>query len=226
MMGRIARWGLVIVGVVATVLFAAYHVVLGIAVKTPPTSVIVSTAPWGEDALTARSHAGAVIFQGCASCHHADAIGRADGSVPRLAGQPAAVLARKLEKLQTGEVWLPVMTPFARALTEEQVVAVADWLANLPQPERAPGEAAYQISCAGCHGEDGQGRAETHAPGLCHQHADYLHRRIEEIQTNRRGDADPAMQQVVAGLPTGLLGSIVAALSEGRCQPPNPGAAP
>jgi cytochrome c553 len=147
---------------------------------------------------------GREVFASCASCHLADAMGRSDGTIPRLAGQSAAILSRKLRRIASGEVDLPVMTAFARALSDSEIDAVASWLAALPGAPVANntdrGAELYAQTCIACHGPSGEGNDALGAPRLSGQHAPYLVRRMEESVSNARGDADPVMAVFVTAL--------------------------
>lgn len=165
--------------------------------------------------------AAAELFASCASCHMADGSGRPDGTIPRLAGQREAALAHKLTKLRDGTTFLPVMTAFARSLTEEEVRTVARYVATLPVPvagiRPTDGGEDYRAVCAACHGPAGEGNDALLAPRLCGQHAPYLVRRMDESAANTRGDADPAMAAIVANLPDATRQRIAAWLAAGDC---------
>lgn len=163
------------------------------------------------------------LFASCASCHMADGGGRSDGTVPRLAGQRATIVASKLQKLQSGATFLPVMLPFARALTAAESQSVADYVAGLPVPRHAArtdeGAQDYAALCATCHGARGEGSDTLLAPRLCGQHAAYLERRMDEIVANVRGDADPAMAAIVGPVPPATRATIAGWLAGAACEP-------
>ncbi len=158
--------------------------------------------------------AGRQIYASCASCHLADGAGRSDGTIPRLAGQQAAFLERRLGDLADGTIDLPVMTPFARALSGAEIHQVSAYLSSLPQPKwidvdrgrrSEHGESRYAELCQSCHGPDALGLPALNTPRLCGQHEAYLLRRLNEMANpngpTRRG-VDPAMQVVATNLPT------------------------
>ena len=178
--------------------------------------VLRSTAPPGEPAAYAP----------CASCHLHDGLGRPDGSIPRLAGQRRAVLENKLHRLRTGVARLPVMDPFARSLTPEDITEVATYLSTLPvtestsrterKQESARGASRYAIYCASCHGANGEGHDGLFASRLCGQYAGYLHRRLYEIAAGDRGDADAIMRDAIDEVSIGELRVIATWLAEGK----------
>ena len=179
-------------------------------------SVLQSTAPHGEPAAYAH----------CASCHLHDGAGRPDGSIPRLAGQRQAVLESKLHRLRAGTMSLPVMDPFARTLAPQEISEIAKYLSALPvaestasatgEQERIQGASRYALHCASCHGANGEGHDGLFASRLCGQHAGYLYRRLDEIASGARGDADAIMQDAIADVPADELRSIAAWLAEGK----------
>jgi len=130
----------------------------------------------------------------CAPCHGADGAGRPDGSVPRLAGQRAAVIGRQLHALRDGARDLPVMVPYARALTAEEIAEVARAIEAMgpvaagigPGEALERGGAVYAAACAPCH--DGHDAAI-----VAGQHYGAILRRLE-------APPDPGMAAVTAGL--------------------------
>lgn len=146
-------------------------------------------------------------YSPCASCHLHDGSGRPDGSVPQLNAQRRAVLENKLHRLRLGTLRIPVMDPFARAMTAEEVTEVATYLALLPQStavepastdgERAEAASIFAEHCAACHGPNGEGNDGVMASRLCGQYAGYLDRRHDEFRTGARGPADAIMQGIV-----------------------------
>lgn len=188
-------------------------------VDSGPPVAEVPADPWV--AVGKEADAGSALFAPCAACHMADGSGRDDGAVPRLAGQSAAILVEKLQRLQRGETHLPVMVPYARALSSAETEAVARYLAGLPVARPAirerDGEQAYVSLCAGCHGSAGEGNDGLRAPRLCSQHAAYLLRRMDEIAVNGRGDSEPAMIAIVASLGAEQRAAIASWLAAADC---------
>jgi cytochrome c553 len=187
----------------------------------PPVAVL-PVDPWVAETKDGDS-AGAEVYAACASCHMADGVGRSDGTIPRLAGQNALVLAHKLQQIRAGYVWLPVMAPFASALAPEEITVMADYIAALPLPPAKPSSnvtaaTAYATFCSACHGRSGEGNAALMAPRLCGQHAPYVFRRLGEISGNARGDADPAMAAIVSALPPTQTAEVARWLASGDCR--------
>lgn len=216
------------------------YFVNGKVVSTPAPVAVLPESPWVLEG--AKDKVGAEIYASCASCHMADGSGRSDGEVPRVAGQSEKVLVHKLQKLQDGSLYLPVMIPFARALTSEDLLHVSRYMAGLStaaiitddtiddtnddasdvatKPVSAGNNAAqlkYEKYCSGCHGSVGQGNDALLAPKLCGQHSRYLTRRMKEVKENLRGDADLAMASIVNAVEQDDQNEIALWLESVRC---------
>lgn len=186
-------------------------------IEAPAPVAKLPDSPWVLDEVT--DVAGAELYAACASCHMADATGRSDGLVPRLAGQLESVLIHKLQKLRDATVTLPVMIPFARALTPVEITQVAHYIATLPGPKIGAGSNKnYARYCASCHGEAGQGNDVLLAPKLCGQHEQYLSRRMIEITQNLRGDADMGMVAMLNTMEQSIRDDIAQWLAVGQCK--------
>lgn len=183
--------------------------------------------PWATRAVTTPAlQTGAKVYAFCASCHLADGGGRPDGAIPRLAGQQPEIVAAKLDGIRSGSTYLPVMAAFANSLSPAEVKAVAAYIAALPAPKYvghgdgkslAQGEKTYATNCAACHGERGEGNAALRAPRLCGQHAGYTVRRLDEVVSNSRGDANPGMAALAKPLPAKERAAIGDYLSRASC---------
>ncbi len=185
-------------------------------IDSPDSVATVPESPW---VLVENINIeGAMVYESCASCHLADGSGRSDGLVPRLAGQREKVLLHKLKKLRDGEVTLPVMVPFARALSEVESSQVANYIASLPSVnEGVSSNKNYEVYCSACHGGAAQGNDVLLAPKLCGQHSAYLDRRMSEIKQNIRGDADMGMMSVLNAINPNTQNEIVQWLAVGQC---------
>jgi len=83
-------------------------------------------APADEAALARRANASVV----CTSCHQEGFIG--EGTQPRLAGQNRAYLEKTMTDFRTGARGNnPGMTDLMKGLTEQQIGALATWLAGM-----------------------------------------------------------------------------------------------
>lgn len=184
-----------------------------------------ATDPWGArarvevGAVDPAAGRGAEVFSSCASCHLADASGRPDGSVPRLAGQREAVLVDKLQRLRDGRVHLPVMEAFARSLSPAEIADLAAFLSGLEGLGGTHAASAQARPCLACHGAAADAVGGPLAPRLCGQHAAYLERRARALGAGDRADQPfvPAMAATLAALSDGALAEVAAGLAAGGC---------
>jgi cytochrome c553 len=165
-------------------------------------------------------------YSPCASCHLHDGSGRPDGSIPQLNAQRRAVLENKLHRLRLGTLHVPVMDPFARAMSAPEVSEVARYLSDLPlietstaalpSEERALAASVFAQHCAACHGPNGEGSDGVMASRLCGQYVGYLERRLDEFQSGARGAADAIMQGIVDTVSDEELRLVASWLAEGQ----------
>ncbi len=140
---------------------------------------------------------------GCAGCHGEDGNIELPG-MPSLAGQSEAYLADTLYAYRDGSRKSDMMQPFAVPLSDSDIERMAFYYATLkprrgaepttgdPFAGRAPSTA-----CAGCHGEDGNGR-DAGMPRLAGLDADYFVAAMNAYKDGSRQHR--AMQEVVADL--------------------------
>lgn len=173
---------------------------------------------------------GQQAFVSCRGCHRAQALGRPDGSYPRLAGQHGTVLVKQLTDVQAGRRANPKMLPFADhgVLDTRDIGDVASYLARLPVPpdngkgpgtDLAAGQAQYDKLCASCHGKQGEGDAARFYPRVSGQHFKYLLREIVDIRDGKRANADPKMVEVTRGLADPTLASLADYMSRLPVEP-------
>ena len=74
-----------------------------------------------------------------------------------------------------------------------------------PIVDRGAGKAIF-TTCAGCHGNDGQGRDYMYAPNLTGQDADYLVRQLNNFRDGKRGKVDDAHGFPMVGRATAIPG--------------------
>jgi len=160
----------------------------------------------------------------CVACHQADGSGMhvAGGeSWPRLAGLPAAYIAKQLHDFKAGRRQNASMMPFASMLDDQQIADVAAYFSQLPMTDAQGGEAAdeallrrgeqlatrgdwdaYIVSCKSCHGPGNQGAGSTF-PGIANQHAGYIEAQLRAWQKGTR-----------ANDPQNLMGAIAQRMSD------------
>ncbi|MCD0416843.1 c-type cytochrome [Rubrivivax sp. JA1024] len=151
---------------------------------------------------------GVVAYEVCQGCHLPSALGRTDGSYPRLAGQHATVLVKQMLDIRAGRRFSPKMRPFIdeAMVSTQDIVDIASYLSALPSPpnngrgagtELAQGRRIYERECASCHGAGGGGEAGRFYPRLNGQHYEYLLRELVYIRDGVRGNADPRMVEAI-----------------------------
>lgn len=149
----------------------------------------------------------------CAACHGADG-NSAIPANPRLAQQHPEYLLKQLVDYKSGKRVSPVMSGFAAALSDADMMNIAYWLAS--QKARAGfardkelvtlGERIYRggladrqvPACAGCHSPNGAGIPSQY-PRLSGQHADYVTAQLIAFREGGRKNA-LQMNQVAAKL--------------------------
>jgi len=160
-------------------------------------------------ALPGDIQRGKDAYAECQTCHRQDGSGRAKLDIPRLSGQHASVLIKQLMDIRSDLRVNPEMRDymFDSDLTLQDFADMAAYLQSLPvvgdiaqgPPELVSrGQALYASSCAGCHGEHGEGRAELFYPMIASQHYNYLLRELDLIVTGKRGNSNPAMLPILS----------------------------
>lgn len=151
---------------------------------------------------------GEIAFVICQGCHRIGALGRADGSYPRLAGQHLSVLIKQMTDVRSGRRSNPKMLPFAdhQAITVQEIADIATFLQKSPVPptqgqgpgnDLERGRQLYGKDCAICHGSQGQGNGAQFHPRVSGQHYRYLLRESQLIREGGRRNANPDMIKII-----------------------------
>lgn len=161
-------------------------------------------------ALRAKGDAarGEITFEVCQGCHRARALGRPDGSYPRLAGQHDTVLIKQMTDVRAGRRKNDKMLPFIdrHGTSPQDIADIAAYLSRLPLPpnngkgpgeRQAFGEKIYQDKCANCHGTQGEGDGDRFFPRVSGQHYKYMVREMVDIRDGTRMNANPRMVSIV-----------------------------
>ncbi len=164
-------------------------------------------------ALAAKGDAtrGEISFEICQGCHRKNALGRPDGSYPRLAGQHRSVLIKQMTDVRAGRRRNETMLPFIdrHVVSPQDIADIAVYLSELPvTPDNGKGpgrdlveaEQLYRFQCVECHGEQGEGDAAQFYPRVNGQHYRYLRREMIAIRDGARGNANPKMVEIIKPL--------------------------
>lgn len=130
----------------------------------------------------------------CMACHGAGGLSRVP-ETPSLAGQPQFFTIAQLFLFRDGRRNSAAMTAAAKDLTNDDLRALADYIARLPPPEPPaepadPTRAARGLALAGqhhctvCHNPDFSGREQM--PRLANQREDYLLKAMREYKSGAR----------------------------------------
>ena len=150
----------------------------------------------------------------CVSCH--GAAGNSTITVnPKLAGQHESYLYKQLVDFTTPERNQPVMTTYAKMLSDADKKNIAAYLgAQLSKPGAAKnkdtidlgkkiyrgGIASKQVAaCASCHGATGNGLPVQY-PRIAGQHTGYVQMTLTRYREGSRVRSDPNMAFVTKGM--------------------------
>jgi cytochrome c oxidase subunit 2 len=146
--------------------------------------------------------AGAALYTVCSACHGTQGEGNLALNAPKLSGQEPWYLKRQLVNYKLGlrgaaeeDVFGRQMAPMAQVLADdtaiENVVAHIGALPDNPAPTTVVGDPARGqelfMTCAACHGRDGQGIWGTNAPRLAGMSDWYLVTQLKNFRSNVRG---------------------------------------
>ena len=145
-------------------------------------------------------------LQLCGTCHGENGNSKME-KTPSLAGQPELFLTNQLilfrERLRQSEA----MAPFAKGLTDAEVLALAAHFSKLtPEPSAEPvdralaargAELARTMHCGSCHLPDFAGREQM--PRLARQRIDYIVESLTAYRAGSRYGIDTSMNGVMYG---------------------------
>jgi cytochrome c553 len=139
----------------------------------------------------------------CASCHGAGGNSTIVAN-PKLAGQVDTYIHKQLVDFTTPNRQQPVMTTYAKMLSDEEKSNIAAWLAT-QQPKQGAaknkdtvelGRKIYRggiadrgvAACASCHGATGAGIPAQY-PRLAGQHQDYTFAQLQAFKSGARNNS-------------------------------------
>ncbi len=170
--------------------------------------------------LTPNVEEGEKIYELCASCHADNGWGKKDGSFPVIAGQHRSVIIKQLADIRARNRDNPTMYPFSG----DDVIGgpqgledVAEYISQLPKNTVAGkgdgtqlnnGEKIFNQMCSACHGDKGQGNAQSFFPRIQGQHYAYTLRQLQWMRDGRRKNANPAMLAIIKDMDDETLDAI------------------
>lgn len=139
----------------------------------------------------------------CASCHGAGGNSTIVAN-PKLAGQVDTYIHKQLVDFTTPNRQQPVMTTYAKMLSDEEKTNIAAWLST-QQPKQGAaknkdtvdlGRKIYRggiadrgvAACASCHGATGSGIPAQY-PRLAGQHQDYTFAQLQAFKSGARNNS-------------------------------------
>ena len=161
------------------------------------------------------------MLKGCHACHGIQGEGIVPKHGPRLAGLPAAYLARQLTHFQNGmrgdsfaDLYGRQMQLAVNSLSASHIQLISQHLANYRagaplevqlDGDSAKGSQIYQSQCLSCHGEGGVGIPALEGTPLAGQIDVYLAQQLRNYQSGIRGSHPDdvfgrQMREGVAGL--------------------------
>lgn len=136
----------------------------------------------------------------CLTCH-GPAGNATVPQYPKLSAQPSAYLAKQLHNFKAPERANPIMTPIAKAMTDQDIANVSAYLAaQKAQPGAARNKETLELgktiyragipaknvpACAGCHAPNGAGIPAQY-PRLAGQNQDYTAGTLMAFRTGAR----------------------------------------
>lgn len=204
--------------------------VLRSAVPLAPAIILVASSGLAHAATGADIVANGVgAAPACSACHGAQGEGQPDGGFPRLAGLAPGYIVQQLQSFADGMRQNDTMAPVAKALSDSDRQAVADYLSRQTPPKAetsTPPDAKLVAAgaaiatggdwskglpgCNQCHGPAGQGVGSTF-PRLAGQSAGYIESQIQAWKDGtRKNDPLSLMQGIVAKLDDGEIKAVAA----------------
>lgn len=140
-------------------------------------------------------------FVFCTTCHGVQLMGNPVIKAPRLSGMETWYVEQQLQNFKAGirgpheaDPYGYEMQPMAAALSDEQIVAVAEFAnaSRSPTPSTTvsgnvdQGKSHYS-TCAACHGIDGKGNEALGSPDLTIANDWYLVTQLKNFRNGARG---------------------------------------
>ncbi|MCY4210716.1 MAG: c-type cytochrome [Gammaproteobacteria bacterium] len=149
----------------------------------------------------------------CVACHGPDG-NSGNPTWPNLAGQHAEYIRKQLQDFREGRRKNDQMSPFAAALSDQDIADLAVYYASLApkighaQPEHLePGARLYRAgdaakgmaACMACHGPAGTGNPAANYPRINAQHATYTELQLKAFKAEARANDVNGVMRDIAG---------------------------
>jgi cytochrome c553 len=185
---------------------AALPFVLGVGITMTGSAVALA----GGDV-----EAGHEASKPCAACHGADGNSMVP-MFPSIAGQPAGYIAEQLHAFRDGNRVNALMSPQAKALTDQQIMDLAAYFAAQKRVVKAasteesiPGAHLWKFgghsntvaACAACHGPQGQGNQPAGFPALRGLTPQYI---TESLMAYRKDERKTAHADIMVSIASKL----------------------
>lgn len=177
---------------------------------------LVSLGP----AAAANASHGEEMAAACVACHGENGNSRTE-NIPSLAGHPAPYLVIQLILFREQQRQNEIMTPLAKALSDEDIENLAAYFAaqkrvatdtsDDPALAARGKEVAATHRCGTCHLLDYAGREQM--PRLNAQREDYLLKTMQDYKAGRRSGLDGMMTSVLHNVTDEQLVELAAYLS-------------
>ena len=160
---------------------------------------------FSQTAVADNMERGKSLFKLCSTCHGAQAEGTKKLAAPALAGLPQWYIARQLTPFKhdvRGKEFKDVagmrMRPMARTLSEQDIVAISEYIGSkFAEPHslkekpvvigNAENGKTLYATCMACHGPAGKGNKDMGAPPLVGMNDWYMMTQIKNFKTGIRG---------------------------------------
>ena len=160
----------------------------------------------------------------CVACH-GEAGQSENPDIPHIGGQPKLFVMYQLFFYREGRRASPEMNTVAKGMTDADLTALSEFVAKLPPPPQAGGDAdaaryargadvAAKRICASCHNPDYSGREQM--PRLAGQREAYLLKSFKEYQAGKRIGTQAAMAEALRGLDDAQLSDLAHYLTHFR----------
>lgn len=174
-------------------------------------------------AAAADASLGAEMAAACAACHGDNGNSKTE-NIPSLAGHPAPYLSIQLILFREQQRQNEIMTPLAKALSDEDIENLAAYYAGQKRVAMDLAADADRASrgkvtanahrCGSCHLPDYSGREQI--PRLGAQREDYLTKTMRDYKTGVRSGLDGMMTSVLYAVSDEQLTELSAYLAQLR----------